>query len=96
MNYKVFENEKKAGKVDPAKVRIIWKTPVYPDYQWSIRGDVDKKFGAGFKAKVRQALLGMKDRTLLGAFPRKSFVPASNGDYASILDIAKSIGLIDD
>ena len=96
LNYKVFENEKKAGKVDPAKVRIIWKTPAYPDYQWSIRGNVDKKFGAGFKAKVRQALLGMKDKTLLDAFPRKSFVPASNGDYAPILEIAKSIGLIDD
>ena len=96
LNYKVFENERKAGKVDPAKVRIIWKTPAYPDYQWSIRGNIDKKFGAGFKAKVRQALLGMKDKKLLDAFPRKSFVPASNGDYAPILDIAKSIGLIDD
>ena len=96
LNYKVFENERKAGKVDPAKVRIIWKTPAYPDYQWSIRGNIDKKFGAGFKAKVRQALLGMKDKKLLDAFPRKSFVPASNGDYAPILEIAKSIGLIDD
>ena len=96
LNYKVFENEKKAGKVDPAKVRIIWTTPAYPDYQWSIRGDVEATFGAGFKAKVRQALLGMKDKMLLDAFPRKSFVAASNGDYAPILDTAKSIGLIDD
>ncbi|MDP6391076.1 MAG: putative selenate ABC transporter substrate-binding protein [Alphaproteobacteria bacterium] len=96
LNYKVFENEKKAGKVDPAKVRITWTTPAYPDYQWSIRGDVEATFGAGFKAKVRQALLGMKDKMLLDAFPRKSFVAASNGDYAPILDTAKSIGLIDD
>ena len=37
-------NEMKAGKIDPSKVSIIWKTPPYPNYQWSIRGDVDKRF----------------------------------------------------
>ena len=95
LNFKVFENEKKLGRVDPSKVRVIWKTPPYPDYQWTVRGDVEKRFGSGFKAKIRQALLGMKDRQLLKAFPRKSFVPAKNFDYKPILDTAKRIGLID-
>ena len=95
LNYQVYEKEKKDGKVDESKVRVIWKTPAYPDYQWTIRGDVDKTFGAGFKEKVRNALLGMKDEAFLKAFPRKSFVPASNADYKPILDTAKSIGLID-
>ena len=35
---------------------MIWKTPGYPDYQWTIRGDVDERWGAGFKEKVRQAV----------------------------------------
>ena len=39
LNYKVWENEMKAGNIDPKKVRIIWKTPAYPDYNWTIRGD---------------------------------------------------------
>ena len=94
-NYAVWDNEVKAGTVDPSKVRIIWKTPTYPDYQWTIRGDVSKKFGDGFKEKVTQALLGMDDKDLLASFPRKSFVPASNDDYQPIVDTGKSIGLID-
>ena len=95
VNFKVWEKESALGKVDPAKVTVIWQTPTYPDYQWSIRGDVDARFGTGFKAKVRETLLSIKDPALLAAFPRQSFVPARNADYQPILDTAKSIGLID-
>jgi phosphonate transport system substrate-binding protein len=95
VNFKVWENEVKAGNVDPAKVSVIWKTPPYPDYQWTVRGDVDEAFGPGFKARLKKALLDLEDPELLAAFPRKSFVPAGNDDYAPILDVAKSVGLID-
>ena len=91
VNYKVWESELAAGKVDASKVQVIWETPQYPDYQWSIRGDVDQHWGKGFDLKVQKALLTMKDKTLLERFPRQSFVKASN----AILDTAKSIGLID-
>lgn len=94
-NYKVWEKEMKAGKIDSDKVSVIWKTPEYPDYQWSIRGDVDKVWGNGFKARVTKALLDMKDPALLEAFPRSRFISASNDDYQPILDTAKKIGLID-
>lgn len=95
VNYKVWENETRAGGIDPAKVRIIWRTPTYPDYQWTVRGDVERAWGNGFTDRVKSALLNMRDRNLLNAFPRSSFVPAGNGDYQPILDTAKSIGLID-
>jgi phosphonate transport system substrate-binding protein len=95
VNYKVWESELEAGKIDPKKVSVIWQTPAYPDYQWTIRGDVDAAFGAGFKSKVREALLQMKDPDLLASFPRRSFIPAANGDYKPIEDVAKSVGLID-
>lgn len=95
VNFKVWENEVKAGKVDASKVSVIWKTPPYPDYQWTVRGDVDNRWGSGFKKKVRAALLGMTDENLLASFPRQSFVPAKNADYRPILDVAKSIKLID-
>lgn len=95
LNFQVYEQEKSEGKVDESKVRVIWKTPPYPDYQWTIRGDVDKTFGAGFKDKVRAALLEVKDKAFLAAFPRKSFVPAKNDDYKPIQETAKAIGLID-
>ena len=95
VNFKVWERESALGKVDPTKVNVIWQTPAYPNYQWSIRGDVDSRYGNGFKMKVRKALLNIKDKALLEAFPRQSFVPATNNGYQPILDTAKSIGLVD-
>lgn len=95
VNFQVWLREMKAGKIDANKVSVIWKTPSYPDYQWSIRGDVNKQFGDGFSDRVTKALLSMKDPDLLAAFPRKSFIPASNADYQPILDVAKKIKLID-
>ena len=95
VNFKVWDKELAAGKIDTAKVSIIWTTPTYPDYQWTIRNDVDQRFGADFKALVRKTLLDMNDPDLLASFPRQSFIPASNADYAPIEDTARAIGLID-
>ena len=95
VNFKVWESELKEGKIDPAKVAVIWKTPPYPDYQWSIRGDVDARWGDGFKDKVKTALINMKDPDLLASFPRSGFIPASNADFQPILDTARELKLID-
>ncbi|WP_444922500.1 putative selenate ABC transporter substrate-binding protein [Microbulbifer sp. CnH-101-G] len=94
VNYKVWESEKKAGKVDESKVQIIWKTPGYPNYNWTIRGDVDETWGEGFQDKVQQALLNMHDPKLLASFPRKRFIKADNAMYQPILDTAREIGLL--
>lgn len=96
VNFSSFDDMMANGKADPAKVKVIWKTPSYQDYNWTIRGDVDKRFGDGFTEKVRNALLGMKDKALLDAFPRKSFIPAQNSDYATIEKTALQLGLIDE
>ena len=95
VNPKVWHKELKAGRIDKSKISVIWTTPTYPNYNWSMRGDADKRFGAGFTQKVRQALLDMKDPKLLKQFPRSAFIPASNSDYQPILDVGKAIGLID-
>jgi phosphonate transport system substrate-binding protein len=95
VNFKVWQSEKEQGKIDSSKVSVIWKTPAYPDYQWSVRGDVDNNWGQGFKEKIREALLHMNAPELLAAFPRSGFIPASNKDYEPIKKVAKEIGLID-
>lgn len=95
LNYTVWENEVAAGNIDTDSVRVIWKTPSYPDYQWTIRGDVDQRFGEGFAERVRAALLDMQDPALLDSFPRSAFIPASNDDYAIIRDVARQIDLLD-
>ncbi len=94
LNYKVWENEVAAGSVDESKVRVIWKTPTYPDYNWSIRGDVDKTYSKGFAGKVKQALLDLKDADLLKSFPRSSFIEATDDMYQPILDTAINVGII--
>lgn len=96
LNYTVWDEEAKLGKIDTSKVQVIWTSPTYPDYQWSIRGDVESKWGAGFKQKVQKALLEMKDPKLLEAFPRSGFVPASNSDYEPIEKTAVSLGIMDE
>ena len=94
MNFKVWHKEVEAGKVDTEKVRIIWHTPTYPDYNWTIRGDVDKTFGDGFITKVQKALTDLKDDGILKSFPRSGFIPADNDMYQPILDTAIEVGII--
>lgn len=74
---------------------MIWKTPHYPDYQWTIRGDVNERFGGGFKQRVTEALLNLDDPELLASFPRSGFIPASNADYEPIRKTAQEIGILD-
>lgn len=95
VNYKVWETALANGTVDVNKVKVIWQSPAYPDYQWTVRQGVNEQFGEGFKAKLTKVLLEMKDPDLLSSFPRKSFVEADNQDYEPIENVAKAIGLID-
>src|SRR5262249_15308584 len=53
LDFRVGELDSKAGKVDPAQVIVIWESPPFPDYQWTVRGDVEGVYGAGFKEKLR-------------------------------------------
>ena len=94
MNFKVWQKEVDAGKVDPNTVQVIWRTPPYPDYNWTIRGDVEKTYGKGFIKKVQQALIDITDPAILNAFPRSSFIPADNSMYKPILDTAIEVGII--
>lgn len=95
VNFTVWNLDLKEGKVDPSKVVVIWQTPTYQDYQFSVRGDVDAQYGAGFTERLTKVLLDIKDPDLLASFPRKGFIPAHNGDYDALQKVAKSIGLLD-
>lgn len=95
VNYKVWKRELKAGKIDPSKVKIIYQTPGYPDYNFTARGDLDEQFGKGFTKKLQNAILNIEDEKILNAFPRSGFIKATNEDFSPILDTARKIGLID-
>lgn len=95
LNYTVYDTAVRENAPEIATTRVIWQTPPYPDYNWTIRGDVDARFGEGFADKVQAALVGMDDPELLASFPRKAFVPAANEDYEPILETGRALGILD-
>jgi phosphonate transport system substrate-binding protein len=94
LDYTVWNLDKKAGKVDEGKVQVIWETPTFPDYNWTVRGDVDAVYGAGFKDKLKAALLAIDDPAILNQFARSKFISAKNSDYAPIEEVAKVTNLL--
>ncbi|MGR4067237.1 putative selenate ABC transporter substrate-binding protein [Billgrantia sp. C5P2] len=94
VNYTVWEAAVEDGRVDTDKVSVIWATPSYPDYNWTLRGDADERFGEGFTDKVQAAFLEMDDPELLATFPREAFIPADNDLYAPIEEVAEALGLL--
>ena len=95
LNFAVYDKAVEEGAPEVETAKVIWQTPPYPDYNWTIRGDVDARFGEGFADKVQAALIGMDDPELLAAFPREAFIPAANEDFQPIEDTAKELGLIE-
>jgi phosphonate transport system substrate-binding protein len=94
LDFTVWELDNKAGKIDPTQVTVIWETPTFPDYQWTVRGDVDRLYGAGFKEKLAAALLGVNDPAILGQFARSKFIPAKNSDYGPIEEVGRVTNLL--
>jgi phosphonate transport system substrate-binding protein len=94
LDYSVWELDRKAGKIDPAQVAVIWESPTFPDYQWTVRGDVEKVYGAGFKQKLTAALLAIDDPAILQQFARSKFIPAKNSDYGPIEEVGKVTNLL--
>lgn len=95
LDFTVFDLESRLERVDATKVRVIWQTPRFPNYNWTIRGDVDARFGAGFKERVRAALLAIEDPAILEIFPRSRFIPTSNAEYAPMEAAARALGVLD-
>ncbi len=93
LNFTVYDSA--LGTVDAENTTLLWKTPPYPDYNWTIRGDVDATFGEGFADKVQAVLIGMTDADLLASFPRSAFIEATNELYAPIEETARELDILE-
>ena len=82
------------GETDPDVCRIIWKTPVYPDYNFSAHPILEERYGTGFTDKLQMALIDIRDPDLLSAFPRKAMISATNEDFESIRTLASELDFI--
>lgn len=95
LNYAVYDKAVADALPEAETAHVIWQTPPYPDYNWTIRGDVDARFGEGFADRVQAALIGMDDPELLASFPRKAFIAAKSEDFAPIAETARTLGLLE-
>jgi len=94
LSYKTFDKRVKEGKVDPAKVKIIWTTPTYADYNWTAHPDLETAFGEGFTDKLQKVLISVKDPVLLDAFNRTEIISAKNEDFDGVKQIATDLDML--
>jgi len=96
LNIAVWESAVAENKVDLSKVDVFYTTPPYFDYNWSI-SNVDETFGEGSKDKIQAALLsfGQDNPEIMALFQDESFIETNNDNYKAILDVAKSLNIIE-
>ncbi len=97
LNESIWQRLLDERKVDPAKVRVLWTTPEYTDYNWTVRGDLDPKL----VAKLRAAFLALdpanpEHGAILDLQRATRFIPTSPERYAQIEEAARAAGLIKD
>jgi phosphonate transport system substrate-binding protein len=96
LNFSVWEKLVDTKKVDTSQVFVFWTTPAYVDYNWTVRGGLDK----GLVAKIKHAFLKL-DRTnpehakLLALHRATRYVAVESEDiFQPIEEAARQGGLI--
>lgn len=102
LNISVWEKSLKENKVDLTKVKAVYTTPEYFDYNWTINNDenIDKIYGAGTKEKIKQAIISMStdkggsQAEVLKFFQTDKFVETKNENYKAIEEVGKKLGMV--
>jgi len=97
LNESVLQKMLDEKKLDPARIRVLWTTPDYPDYNWTVRGDLDPKV----REKLRAAFLALdpanpEHKAILDLQRASRFIPTAPENYAPIEAAARSAKLIQD
>ena len=95
LNISVWEKFVAEGKVDTTKVRVLYTTPSYFDYNWTVHADMP----AAQREKLTQAFLQLDSSTPEGkeilALQRATrFIPTKPENYQGIEQAARSAGLL--
>lgn len=98
LNEAVWKRAVEEGQVDTDKVEVFNTTPSYYDYNWTIHGNVNEKFGANTVKTVKEALLTLGSKPehtkILDLFSASKFVSSTNENYEPIQKTAEKIGII--
>lgn len=95
LNESVWDRLVQEGKVDTTKVKVFWTTPAYVDYNWTVRGDLDRQV----VSRIARAFLNLnynnpEHRPILALQRATSYVLAREDDFAGIEAAAKAAELL--
>ncbi len=95
LNISVWEKLIIDKKIEAGALRVVYITPTYYDYNWSVRSDMD----ATLQKKIADAFLALTPDTpegkeVLGLQRATRFVPTRVENYASIEEAAKGANLL--
>ena len=95
LNISVWDKFVADKKVDTSKVRVLYTTPTYYDYNWTVHADMP----AALREKLTQALLALSRDTaegkeILELQRATRFVPTKVDNYKGIETAARSAGLL--
>jgi len=95
LNASVWEKLVQERKVDLKKVIVIWTTPPYYDYNWTVRGDLDP----ALIRKLTEAFLKLDPKNpahkeLLDLQRASKFIPTRPENYRGIEAAARAAGLL--
>lgn len=95
LNEAVWKRLVNEGAVDTTKVKVIWTTPPYYDYNWA----VSKNISQALREKIRDAFLVLdydkpEHRKIMDLQRAKSYIATNPGNYKGIEQAAKSAGLL--
>ncbi len=94
LNESVWQKLLDEKKVDPAKVKVVYTTPAYFDYNWTVRGDLDPKL----IERIKQAFLALnpanpEHKRILDLQRAKRFIETRPENYRGIEEAAEKAGL---
>jgi len=95
LNASVWDKLVTEKKVDTSKVKVIWTTPPYYDYNWTVRGDLDP----ALVKKLTDAFLKLDPgnpahKELLDLQRASKFIATKPENYKGIEAAARSAGLL--
>ena len=95
LNISVWEKFVADGKVDTSKVRVIFTTPGYFDYNWTVHADMP----AALRDKLTKAFLDLNRNTpegkeILDLQRATRFIPTKVENYKGIEAAARNAGLL--
>lgn len=95
LNASVWDKLVSEKKVDTKKVKVIWTTPPYYDYNWTVRGDLDP----AVVKKLTNAFLKLdpknpEHKELLDLQRASRFIATKPENYKGIEAAARSAGLL--